>query len=81
MFMFKAVRSLFIFKTENEAINGWIIRDIKNLFRQEEDYYKLVIAGNFYRNSYIEYESNGDRNKTYQLKKILIKLDCTWKTS
>ena len=81
MFMFKAVRSLFIFKTENEAINGWIIRDIKNLFRQEEDYYKLVIVGNFYRNSYIEYESNGDRNKTYQLKKILIKLDCTWKTS
>ena len=81
MFMFKAVRSLFIFKTENEAINGWIIRDIKNLFRLEEDYYKLVIVGNFYRNSYIEYESNGDRNKTYQLKKILIKLDCTWKTS
>ena len=81
MFMFKAVRSLFIFKTENEAINGWIIRDIKNLFRQEEDYYKLVIVGNFYRNSYTEYESNGDRNKTYQLKKILIKLDCTWKTS
>ena len=81
MFMFNAVRSLFIFKTENEAINGWIIRDIKNLFRQEEDYYKLVIVGNFYRNSYIEYESNGDRNKTYQLKKILIKLDCTWKTS
>ena len=81
MFMFNAVRSLFIFKTENEAINGWIIRDIKNLFRQEEDYYKLVIVGNFYRNSYIEYESNGDRNKTYQLKKILRKLDCTWKTS
>ena len=72
--MFKAVGSLFIFKTENEAINDWIIRDIKNLFKQEEDYYKLVIVGNFYRNNYIEYESNGDRNKTLSIEENLNKI-------
>ena len=72
--MLKAVGSLFIFKTENEAINDWIIRDIKNLFKQEEDYYKLVIVGNFYRNNYIEYESNGDRNKTLSIEENLNKI-------
>ena len=28
------------------------------------DYYKPIRAGNFWNNSYIEYDSNGDRNKT-----------------
>lgn len=41
-----------------------IIRDIKELFKQEEDYYKPVTVGNFHSNKYIEYESNKDRNKT-----------------
>ena len=35
---------------------------ITNLYGQEKekDYYKQVIEGNFYSNSYIEYESNDD---------------------
>ena len=37
-----------------------MIRDSRNLFQQEEDYYKPVKAGNFWSNSYIKYESNGD---------------------
>ena len=48
-----------------KAIKGRLITDIKNLFEQEEkDYYKPVRVGNFYSNNYIEYKTNGDRNKT-----------------
>ena len=49
---------------ENEAIKGKIIRDIRNLFEHEKgDYYKPVREHNFCSNNYIEYESNGDKNK------------------
>ena len=51
-------------KNENEPIKGRIIRDIKTFFQEEEDYDKLARVGNFCRNNYIEYESNGDKNKT-----------------
>ena len=46
------IRNLFRLKKENEAIKCSVIRDIRNLFEhdEKEDYY-------------IEYESNGDRNK------------------
>ena len=30
---------------------------------EEKNYYKPVRVGNFWSNNYIEYESNGDRNK------------------
>ena len=50
-------------KKENEAIKDRILRDINTLFEKEDDYYKPVRMGNFWNNSYIEYESNGDRNK------------------
>ena len=48
------------------------IRDIKPPFRQE-DYYKPVRVGNFWSNNYIEYESNGERNKTLSIKEYHIK--------
>ena len=54
------------------------IRDIRNLFEKEkEDCFKPVRVGKFWSRNYIEYESNGDRSKHYQLKIILIKLDHT----
>ena len=31
----------------------------------EKDYFKLVRVGSFWNNNYIEYKSNGDRNKTF----------------
>ena len=47
-----------------------MIKYIKNLFElEEEDYYKPVRVSNFYSNNHIEYENNGDRNKTISLKK------------
>ena len=49
-----------------------IIGDIKNLFEQEEeDYYKPVRLGDFYRNHYIVYESNGYRNKALSIEEYL----------
>ena len=40
----------------------------------EEGYYKQVRVGNFWSNSYIEYESNGYRNKTLSIEEYLNKI-------
>ena len=67
----KNIRHPFKLKKENEPINGRIIREIKTLFYYEEDYHKLTRIDNFWTNNYIEYESNGDRNKTLSIKEYL----------
>ena len=53
------------------VIEDRIIRDVKNLFEQEEDYYKPARVGDFYSNNYIKYESNGNRNQTLLIKEYL----------
>ena len=61
----KDIRNLFRLEKETKAIKDRILRDIKSLFEHEEEtYYKPVKVSNFLSNNYIEYESNGDRNKT-----------------
>ena len=63
-----SIRNPFILKKEKieKEIKDRIIKDIRTHFEQEyDDYYKPKSVGNFWNNSYIEYESNGDRNKTY----------------
>ena len=52
------------------------IQYITNLFQHEEKevYYKLARGGNFWSNNYIEYESNGDRNKTLSIEEYLTKI-------
>ena len=49
------------------------MKDIRNLFEHEEekDYYRV---GNVWSNNYIEYESNGDRNKTLSIEEYLNKI-------
>ena len=54
--------------TKNNAIKNRVMRDIRSLFEHEEDYHKPVRVDSFQSNSYIEYESNGDRNKTLSVK-------------
>ena len=64
-------------KKKNEAIKDKIVRDIKNLFElwnKEENYYQSVKVCTFYDSSYIEYESNGNRNKTLSIKDHFIKI-------
>ena len=64
-------------KKENESIKDSVIRDIRNLFEHEEDYYKPVRVHNFQSNNYVEYETKDDRNKNHQLSNILTKLGHT----
>ena len=64
-------------KKHNERINkNRIIRDIRTLFEQEEekDYYEPKRVSNFGNNSYIEYESNGDKNINLSLDEYLNKI-------
>ena len=79
----KDIRIPFRLKPENEAIKNKVIRDIRNLFNHDEDFYKIFRVGNFWSNNYIEYETKRDKNKTlsFMIKNIindLIKSD-TWK--
>ena len=46
--------------------------DLKNnVFKSEEDNYKPVKIGNVFRSNYIEYKSNGDKDKTLSIKDYL----------
>ena len=68
----KNIRNLFKPKKEIEAIKDRIIRDIKILFEQQEEYFqKSLRVGDFYNKTYIEYESNDDINKTLSIKVYL----------
>ena len=53
-----------------------ILRDIGKIFKneEEENYCKPVRAINFWSNNYIEYESNGDRNKPLSIEKYVNKI-------
>ena len=86
----KDIRNLFRLEKETKRLKDRILRDIENLFKHEKEkkYDRPVRVSNFWSNDYIEYKSNGDRNKTlsveeYQNKirpylKDIIKSD-TWK--
>ena len=53
-----------------------ILEGIKNLSehkKEEENYYKPVRKSNFWSNSYIEYESSDDKNKTLSVEEYLNK--------
>ena len=69
--MIENVRNPFQLEKENKAIGVKIIKDIKKLFQQEEDYYKPARACKFWNNNYIEYESNGDSNKNLSINEYL----------
>ena len=65
----KVIRTLFRLKKEIKEIKDRILRDIKNRF---EHYYKPVWVSDFWSNNYIEYESNGCKNKTLSFEEYLI---------
>ena len=41
--------NLFRLEKENETTKDKIIRDIKTMFEKEDDYYKLIKVGNFWK--------------------------------
>ena len=61
----KDLKSLFRLEKENKAITNKILSHFRNLFQNKEgeNYYKLISVSTFWSNNYIEYESNGDKNK------------------
>ena len=64
----KDVRNLFKLKKNKKAIT----RDIRNLFESEkEDYYKPARVGNFHSKNYIDFKSNGNKNKAISIKDYL----------
>ena len=67
----KDIRNIFRLKKENEETKVRVIRNTRNLFEHEEDYYKPVRVGNFWSNSYTEYDSNSNRSKTLSMKHYL----------
>ena len=72
---FQTFFELFRLKKEYKAIEDRTIRDIRNLFiHEEENYYKTVRVGNFWSINYIEYESNGNRNKILSAEEYLNKI-------
>ena len=57
-------------------IKNRVIRDIKTLFeQQQQDYYKPKRVSNFWKNNYIEYKSNGDKNRNLSLDEYLNKTE------
>ena len=51
------------------------MRDITALFEQEVDYFEPKRVSNFWNNSYIECESNGDKNRNLLLDEYLKKIE------
>ena len=60
------IRNFFGLEKLHKAIKDSLLREIRNIFDngKEENYYKAVRVSNFWSNNYIEFKSNGDRNKT-----------------
>ena len=48
--------------------------DFRSLFEHDEGYQKPVRVGNLQSNNYIQYESNGDRNKTLSIEEYFNKI-------
>ena len=66
------MENIFRLEKENEAIKDKVIRDIRNLFQQENGYYIIRVGKKILWNkTYIKYESNQDRNKNLSVKKYL----------
>ena len=73
----KDMRNLCRQKIEVNRVNNIVLRNIKNLSereKEEENYYKPVILNNFQSNNYIEYKSNGDKNKILSVEEYLNKI-------
>ena len=50
-----------------------MIRDIR-AFEEEDNYYKPIKVGNFWKNDYVEFESNSDKSKSLSVKEYLIEI-------
>ena len=59
-------RKPFRLKKKIKGVKDIVLKNIKDLFeykKEEENYYQPVKVNNFITNYYIEYKSNGDKNR------------------
>ena len=72
----KVIRNIFRLKKQVKGIKYIVLRNIMNLSKHEEgeNYYKQVRLNNFWSNNYIEYKSNGDKNRIISVKEYLDKI-------
>ena len=68
----KSIRNFFKLKKENEVAKNIIIKYIRTLFEQEYNYYEPTRVGNFWNNTCIKYD--GDGNKNVSVKEYLNKI-------
>ena len=78
--IFIYIRNVFRLEKENKSIKDIIIKNIRDLFEKEEEenYCKPLRASNFWSNSYIEYESTGNTNKTPSVEEYLNKISINY---
>ena len=72
----KAIRNLFRLKREDNAIEDKVLREIRILFKSDEDeddYYKPVRTNNAFSGKYIKIKSNDDKSKCLSVKEYLNK--------
>ena len=64
-------------RSNEKIIKDNIITDIRINFDQEkeEDYFEPKTERNFWNNNYIEYETNGDKNRNLALGEYLNKIE------
>ena len=69
------ITNFFRLKKGVKGIKDEVLRNIKNLFKHEEEgnYYKAVRVNDFWSNNYIEYKSNCDKSRILSVEEYLDK--------
>ena len=71
----KDIRNLFKLVTKDNTIQDKALRDIRALFESDKDeYYKPIKTSNAFNSNYIEYDNNGDKDKSLSVKESLSKI-------
>ena len=72
----KDIRNLFrLEKEKHNGIKDEVLRHRRTLFESDrEDCYERIRIGNAFISNYIEYESNGDKDKTLSIEEYLDKI-------
>ena len=71
----KDIRNLFKSKRKDNASKDKVLRNRGTLFESDEDdYYKPIKTGNAFSSNYIEYKSNGDKDKSLSVKEYFNKI-------
>ena len=68
--VFRDIQNLYRLAKKKD-INDKVLIDIRTSYEFKEDYYKPITTGNAISSNYIEYERNGDKDKTLSIKDYL----------